>query len=148
LTFWKDGFSVEDGELYRYDDPRNQEMLNAIKSGRAPVNLLHVAPNQSVEVKVAHRMEENYVAPPKKPFSGSGNRLGGIEPILSSISTVPGGFPESNQANRPKPASVSVDDSLPTTSLQIRLGDGTRLVAKFNHSHTVGDVHSFVAAYS
>jgi UBX domain-containing protein 1 len=33
LTFWKDGFSVEDGPLLRYDDPQNQQHLNAIKAG-------------------------------------------------------------------------------------------------------------------
>jgi len=32
-----------------------------------------------------------------------------------------------------------VDESQPVTSLQLRLADGTRLVARFNHSHTVAD---------
>lgn len=30
------------------------------------------------------------------------------------------------------------------TSLQLRLHDGTRLVAKFNHTHTVGDIRQFI----
>jgi len=34
--------------------------------------------------------------------------------------------------------------SAPLTSIQIRLFDGTRLVAKFNHHHTVGDIRGFV----
>lgn len=33
LTFWRDGFSVEDGPLMRYDDPGNRETLEAIKAG-------------------------------------------------------------------------------------------------------------------
>jgi UBX domain-containing protein 1 len=33
LTFWKDGFSIEDGPLMRYDDPENKEVLEAIRSG-------------------------------------------------------------------------------------------------------------------
>jgi len=33
LTFWEDGFSIEDGDLMRYDDPRNAEILAAINSG-------------------------------------------------------------------------------------------------------------------
>jgi UBX domain-containing protein 1 len=33
LTFWKDGFSVEDGPLMKYDDPANKEILAAIKAG-------------------------------------------------------------------------------------------------------------------
>jgi UBX domain-containing protein 1 len=143
LTFWKEGFSVEDGELLRYDDPQNQEMLKAIQAGRAPVSLLNVLPNQPVEVKVAHRMEESYKAAPKKvkTFSGSGNRLGGM---TSSSTTIPGTFPTSTTPSAPK---VQVDATQPVTSLQIRLGDGTRLVAKFNHTHTVGDLRQFVQAY-
>lgn len=30
------------------------------------------------------------------------------------------------------------------TSLQLRLHDGTRMVAKFNHTHTVGDIRQFI----
>ena len=33
LTFWRDGFSVEDGPLLRYDDPANSETLKAIDEG-------------------------------------------------------------------------------------------------------------------
>ncbi len=32
------------------------------------------------------------------------------------------------------------DESQPTTSIQLRLADGSRMVAKFNLSHTVGDI--------
>lgn len=33
LTFWRDGFSVEDGELMRYDDPANDQILSEINAG-------------------------------------------------------------------------------------------------------------------
>ena len=33
LTFWRDGFTVEDGELMRYDDPANERILSEINSG-------------------------------------------------------------------------------------------------------------------
>ena len=33
LTFWRDGFSIEDGELMRYDDPANEQILNEINAG-------------------------------------------------------------------------------------------------------------------
>ena len=32
-------------------------------------------------------------------------------------------------------SSISIDESQPTTNIQIRLADGGRLVQKFNHSH-------------
>lgn len=33
LTFWQDGFSIEDGDLMRYDDESNQAILRAINAG-------------------------------------------------------------------------------------------------------------------
>lgn len=33
LTFWRDGFSIEDGELMRYDVPENQRILDALNNG-------------------------------------------------------------------------------------------------------------------
>ena len=38
----------------------------------------------------------------------------------------------------------SVDEKEPTTSIQIRLRDGSRLVAKFNLSHTVAHIRDFI----
>ncbi|KAJ8325477.1 protein phosphatase regulator, variant 2 [Batrachochytrium dendrobatidis] len=143
LTFWRNGFSIDDGPLREYDDPVNQEFLKAINSGRAPTSMLNVAYGQPVEVKVAHCMQQDYQPPPKQPmaaFSGSGNRLGGIVaggPSSSQNASV--------QVSIPGPL-VTIDADMPTTSIQIRLGDGTRMVAKFNHTHTVQDICSFVRA--
>jgi len=33
LTFWRNGFQVEDGELLRYDDPQHSELLKEINDG-------------------------------------------------------------------------------------------------------------------
>lgn len=33
LTFWRNGFSVEDGELMRYDDPVHARILEEINTG-------------------------------------------------------------------------------------------------------------------
>ncbi|KAJ3305017.1 hypothetical protein HDV03_002099 [Kappamyces sp. JEL0829] len=132
MTFWQDGFSIEDGPLLRYDDPANQEALQQIQSGRAPVALLNTKPGQPVDVKAS--------------FSGHGQRLGSVVPG-ESASPMPGSFP-ATAAPSSAPATaaaVTVDASQPVTSIQVRLGDGTRLVAKFNHSHTVGDLRRFVA---
>lgn len=95
---------------------------------------------------------ENYVQPKKKyvPFGGGGQRLGSPTPGVSSTTTEPAPAPAPAAA----PASaattsatdVDVNESQPILSLQIRLGDGTRLPARFNTTHTIGDVYSFVAA--
>lgn len=33
LTFWRNGFSLEDGPLLHYDDPANEETLRSIDQG-------------------------------------------------------------------------------------------------------------------
>ncbi|KAL8985657.1 MAG: hypothetical protein Q9205_000671 [Flavoplaca limonia] len=151
LHFWTDGFSVDDGPLYRNDDPANAEILAHIRQGRAPMDILNVERSQEVDVKLDMH-EEKYKQPKKKykPFEGGGQRLGSPtpgDPITSSSATT--SLPSMSTANmtssQPPPA-ANIDDSAPTLSIQIRLGDGTRLVSRFNTTHTIGDVYDFVRA--
>ncbi|KDQ07832.1 hypothetical protein BOTBODRAFT_38519 [Botryobasidium botryosum FD-172 SS1] len=159
ITFWKDGFSVEDGPLMRYDDPNTQKTLDAINSGNAPPPVLNVEMGQPVELRVARRTEEEYVQQPKRlqAFGGQGNRLGSPVPAVSgagSTGSIPGAFPTASAgagtAKGEDRESVGmkfeVDQSLPSTSLQIRLADGTRMVTRINLSHTVGDVRRLINA--
>ncbi|KAA8906096.1 hypothetical protein FN846DRAFT_949148 [Sphaerosporella brunnea] len=156
LTFWRNGFSVEDGPLMRYDDPANREILQGIERGRAPLSLMNVQPGQPADVNVFKRMDEDYIPPKKKfvPFSGQGQRLGSLTPgeSLSTPAAAPAtplaAPPAAPSSVQPAAPTVSVDMSAPNTSLQIRLGDGTRLVSRFNHTHTVGDIYAFVNASS
>lgn len=152
LHLWADGISIDDGPLFRFSDPANQEIMAQINQGRAPLSLLDVQPDQEVDLNLIPHKEENYVAPkPKyKPFSGQGQRLGsptpGPAPSLPSTSTT-GATPVSAPSSSSQPSKLSempVDDSAPTLRLQIRLGDGSRLQSRFNTTHTVGDVYDFV----
>jgi UBX domain-containing protein 1 len=157
LTFWRDGFSVEDGPLMRYDDPANREILQGIERGRAPLSLMNVQPGQPADVSVFKRMDEDYVPPKKKfvPFSGQGQRLGALTPgethpdlAAAAPAAAPAAPAAAASSSQPAGPSVNLDSSAPTTNLQIRLGDGTRLVSRFNHTHTIGDVYAFVNASS
>lgn len=51
----------------------------------------------------------------------------------------------SSSATAP-PTKVVVDETKPSTSIQLRLADGTRVVARFNSHHTVGDIRAFIDA--
>ncbi|PPQ70341.1 hypothetical protein CVT24_013002 [Panaeolus cyanescens] len=154
LTFWQNGFQVEDGELLRYDDPAQAQVLAEINAGHAPPAILNVQPGQHVELRVAKRTNEDYV-PPKgaRAFAGTGNRLGGVVPEVTP-SVMPGSFTGSNPAAAAAPPASSgdvqarfeVDQSQPTTSIQIRLADGTRMVCRMNLTHTVGDIRNFINA--
>ncbi|KAB8075992.1 hypothetical protein BDV29DRAFT_170851 [Aspergillus leporis] len=146
LHFWADGFSVDDGDLYRSDDPRNAEILDGIRQGRAPLSIMNVQPGQEVDVEIKQH-EEKYVKPkPKyKPFAGQGQRLGSPTPGVTTPTPPPA--PAAGQTNT-EPAKPDVDESQPIITLQIRLGDGTRLTSRFNTTHTIGDVYQFVSAAS
>ncbi|KAG9089044.1 hypothetical protein FRC06_001732, partial [Ceratobasidium sp. 370] len=135
ITFWRDGFSIADGPLLKYDNPANQAILDAINSGSAPPSLLNVRVGQPVELRVARRTTEEYQPPPPKPaapFSGAGNRLGAPVPEAGSSSgaTMPGSYNAGPSSARVEPDAIQprfeVDNSLPMTSIQVRLADGTR----------------------
>ncbi|KAE8144591.1 P-loop containing nucleoside triphosphate hydrolase protein [Aspergillus avenaceus] len=146
LHFWEDGFSVEDGELYPSNDPRNAQILDGIRQGRAPLSIMDVQPGQEVDVDIKQH-EEKYQKPkPKyKPFSGQGQRLGSPTPGVRTPTP-----PTTSSASQSElePAKPNVDESQPVITLQIRLGDGTRLTSRFNTTHTIGDVYQFVSAAS
>lgn len=115
-----------------------------IQSGRAPVHLMGVRPDQAVDVQLI-KHNEKYKAPPKvyKPFSGGGNRLGSPTPGGSSTSETPTAAVAAPSVTSSPPEPI-IDASQPTLSLRIQLGDGTRLPARFNTTSTVGDVYDFV----
>lgn len=158
LVFWRNGFQVEDGELKRYDDPAQAQILAEINAGyvsnllgqhfcfvierncsHVPPAVLNVLPGQHVELRVTKRINEDYVPPVgTKTFGGSGHRLGAVVPEVfnSSNEAMPGSFPTGSiqitQSSAPEKAEIKakfeVDQTLPTTSIQIRLADGTRSV--------------------
>lgn len=128
-----------------FNDPENEAFLNAIKNGMAPLQYLNLKPGQKVELKIAHKSDQDYEPPPKAPmkaFSGAGQRLGSIVPGASASSSVQNSqVPPENQSIK-----FQVNENEPMTSIQIRLGDGTRLVLKCNHSHKIGDIRNFILA--
>ena len=146
LHLWNDGFSVEDGPLRRFDDPNNASDLAMINQGRAPVHLMNVSYGQSVDVQLM-RHESDYVKPKTvwKPFGGSGQRLGspvpGEDTAPAQSAPAPAAASSSSGSAAPE---VNIDSSQPTLNLRIQLADGTRLPARFNTTHTVGDIYDFI----
>eukprot|EP00238_Polyblepharides_amylifera_P012582 CAMPEP_0196586396 /NCGR_PEP_ID=MMETSP1081-20130531/54102_1 /TAXON_ID=36882 /ORGANISM="Pyramimonas amylifera, Strain CCMP720" /LENGTH=387 /DNA_ID=CAMNT_0041908261 /DNA_START=35 /DNA_END=1198 /DNA_ORIENTATION=+ len=145
VTFYNNGFTVDDGPLRKQDDPANKPFMKSIEDGECPRELEPAQRNIPVHVNLV-RKAEDYTPPPVPryvAFSGSGRTLGASSPAPSPTST-------SAPAHVPTPTAQSskdfnVDESQPVTSLQLRLHDGTRMVAKFNHSHTVQDIRNFVS---
>ncbi|KAK3719414.1 hypothetical protein QZH41_015661, partial [Actinostola sp. cb2023] len=141
LKFWSNGFTVDDGELQSFDDPSNKEFLDSVKKGEIPRHLHRLSQGGEVHVNLEDHRHEEYTPPKKKKaiaFVGQGQKLGSPTPTVK--------FNEENKVVSADsvPAIVSYDQSKPTTSIQLRLADGTRLVSKFNPSQTVGDIRAFI----
>jgi len=147
ITFWRNGFSVDDGPLRKYEDPANKEFLDSINKGVVPQEMAaNAQPGTRFGTNLVDNRQQEYVPPPKPKmvaFSGSGNMLGSS--TTPSAAAPPAAAP-TTQASPAKPPSFSIDESQPQTSIQLRLADGTRMVAKFNLTQTVGDIRRFVEA--
>ncbi|KAI1206804.1 SEP-domain-containing protein [Annulohypoxylon truncatum] len=157
LHLWRDGFSIDDGELRRFDDPENTDALSMIQQGRAPIHLMNVRYDEPLDVKLQQH-DENYRPLPKvyKPFGGEGRRLGSPVPGESSAATTtttlstssapaPAAAAAPSSSTRP---STLVDESQPTLMIRIQMPDGTRLPARFNTSQTINDVYDFISRSS
>lgn len=153
LHLWQDGFSVDDGELRRFDDPANAEDLRMIQSGRAPIHLMNVRHDEPIDVKL-QKHNENYRPLPKiyRPFGGEGRRLGSPVPgEAAAAATLVAPTTSATQATTSSaaaPSNTSVDESQPTIMIRIQMPDGTRLPARFNTSQTVDDIYDFISRAS
>jgi len=145
LHLWDDGFSIEDGPLRRFDDAQNAQDLAMIRQGRAPLHLMGVRADQPVDVQLI-KHDDKYKPPPKvyKPFSGGGQRLGSPTPGGSGITSTPPPAAAPAASATPAIPEVEINSAQPTLSLRLQLANGTRLPARFNTTHTVGDVYQFI----
>jgi UBX domain-containing protein 1 len=137
---------VEVGELRRYYDLTQAQILSEINFGYQPILTSHgfsfcranrccsyaplstgtldAMPGQPVELRVSRRTEEDYVATSRRGFAGSGDRLGGVMEMPSSFPPA-----EISSSASPPPASRTrdqenvstrypVDWTKPTTSVR------------------------------
>jgi UBX domain-containing protein 1 len=84
LRLWRNGFSIDDGPLYRWNDPQTTELVREIRQGRLPRDIAGVGRGEEVELAVEKRENEDYTPTPTalgghgggRTFVGQGNRLG------------------------------------------------------------------------
>lgn len=145
LKLWKDGFTINDSEIRSYGEPDNREFLAAIKRGEIPAEIRQQVQGAEVRLDMEDHRHEVYV-PSKtkvKAFSGKGHMLGSPSPATVGM-TVPTD-PADQAANEAQARKeLNVDTSKPTTTLQIRLADGSTVKAQFNLSHTVADLRRYI----
>ena len=80
ITFYKNGFQVDDGEFRNFENPENQEILKALNDGVVPSTLLPgVDRNTMISCQLVDKKSEIYEVPKPKfsAFKGEGRSLGG-----------------------------------------------------------------------
>lgn len=146
LKLWSQGFSIDGGELRHYDDPQNKEFLETVMRGEIPQELLEMGRMVNVDVE-DHRHEDFKRQPVPQTFKGSGQKLGSpVANLVTEAPTVPVALSPGEAANQEASArdAINLNSEAPSTTLQIRLADGSRLAAQFNLSHTVSDIRRFI----
>lgn len=143
IVFWRNGFTVNDGPLRRLDDPENASFLESIRKSECPAELAPVDRRSSVHVNLIRR-DEDCSEPEKRTvaFQGTGRTLGGGSTSATSdpVSTTSA----LSSSAQPPSASLAVDVTRPSTSIQLRLADGTRMIAHLNYHHTIRDIRGFI----
>lgn len=145
VKVYSQGFTVDDGELRPYEDPRNREFFESITRNEIPAELRKQG-RSMVHVNVEDHLHENYVKQTAKfkAFTGSGNTLGSPTPATTAEIPVASGDPAENEAAANRQLNVQQDQ--PSTMISIRLADGGRLSTRFNLTHTIEDIRSFINA--
>ena len=162
IAFYTNGvFTVDGGPPRDAADPGERAFLAALAAGECPAELEEAAaaaaaaagptgPLPPVPVSLV-RHSGPYEVPPEpayKAFQGTGRTLGSgggggeaaAPPPAAPAAPAPAATDTAAAGGWPGP-----DESAPTTSIQIRLADGFRLVARFNLTQTVADVRAFIA---
>ncbi|NXX89370.1 UBX2A protein, partial [Centropus bengalensis] len=146
VKLWKNGFTVNDGQLRSYSDVENQQFLDSIKKGELPSELRKAFDKEEVDIRVEDKKDKVYLSSRKpvfRPFSGPGYRLGSATPRI--ISKVRDGH-QGADSERRLPL-VPLNDSEPVTNIQIWLADGERIIQKFNASHRISHIRDFIMKY-
>ncbi|XP_030560605.1 NSFL1 cofactor p47 [Drosophila novamexicana] len=147
LKLWSQGFSIDGGELRHYDDPQNKEFLETVMRGEIPQELLEMGRMVNVDVE-DHRQEDFKRQAVPQTFKGSGQKLG--SPVGNIVSNkepaATATLAPADVANQEASArdAINLNAEAPSTTLQIRLADGSRLAAQFNLTHTVSDIRRFI----
>lgn len=93
--------------------------------------------SQHMHTSNARARSQQRCAACRKAFSGTGNKLS------DGASTSQAG---PSQAAPPAGEWKGPDEGKPTTSIQIRMPDGSRLVGRFNLDQKISEIRAFVAS--
>jgi len=122
---------VDDGAPRNFLDPANKAFVEDVNKGMVPREL--AGNGEDIDVELIDNKSEEYKPPPRPAlvsFSGAGQSVGG----------------QGVQGSTVIAKKIHVDETAPTTTVQVRTHNGQRLTIKANHTHTVGDLRAHIEA--
>eukprot|EP01062_Namystynia_karyoxenos_P074687 TRINITY_DN71633_c0_g1_i1.p1 TRINITY_DN71633_c0_g1~~TRINITY_DN71633_c0_g1_i1.p1 ORF type:complete len:402 (+),score=115.77 TRINITY_DN71633_c0_g1_i1:88-1206(+) len=147
ITFWQNGFSVDDGPLQDQKSPEGQAFIADVRRGVIPQQLNQQLRQEyagqalpELVIEVMDKTSQPYAPPPKmfKAFEGQGRSMRDSAPAPAAPVAPPAA------GAGPQVPLPNVDEDKETTSVVAQLPDGTRLTVRLNVEHTVNHLRSFV----
>ncbi|KAL8376512.1 hypothetical protein RB595_007553 [Gaeumannomyces hyphopodioides] len=172
IHVWENGFSLNDGPLYRSDSENGEHRLifqflktsaeqqssqesdgdNVIHAPDALLNrlreILQLKHHDMAEARIDAHLNEKWRL--VHPFAAAGRRLGspvpgdGSSSIESTIASQTSTRSTTTTATGSASMPTGVDESQPIVTIRIQLPNGTRVPTRFNTIQTIGDVYGFV----
>lgn len=136
ITMYRNGFTVDDGPLRDLTSPESRAFIASLENGDVPQELVRPGARAGpLDVHLVDKRSEDYVAPPPPAyvaFSGQGTTLGTAGGAANGAGATV--FTEATLVGINVPP---VDDSAPTTTLQVKTIQGKKLKIKINQSASV-----------
>lgn len=126
-----------------YSDEQNTRLLDQITEGRVPLREMSVKPFQKVLLKIDYKQGVEY-----KPAKPSTTQFVGASQRLDQEQKGEKKQPSSSTASAPQPLhpEFPCNPNKPTTALQIRCKNGTRISMRVNHDTTLDEILHYVSA--
>eukprot|EP01102_Stenamoeba_stenopodia_P000040 TRINITY_DN10019_c0_g1_i1.p1 TRINITY_DN10019_c0_g1~~TRINITY_DN10019_c0_g1_i1.p1 ORF type:complete len:389 (+),score=95.67 TRINITY_DN10019_c0_g1_i1:182-1348(+) len=142
VTFWKKGYSIDNGELRRMSEKKHRDFLRSLNEGILPLELSSRAKSSSrasFKIHLIDRKTETYVPTPSK------GRTISDSPSSASASSISS---SSSQLGHRDGVSIVVDETQPKTQILVRLASGGTTTLVLNTTHCLRDLFSLVESLS
>lgn len=137
ITFYKNGFTVDDGEFRDNQDPANAEFLSAVEKGQVPRELMNRY--QAVDIEIDDQREKPYKKPkaPFNPYAGKAHTLADSHSAPKPVQ------PVQTKPTAPVKNNYAIDGQ-PSTKVRIQFPDGHNLQLTVPQSATIYDLKRYI----
>ncbi|EAX96023.1 hypothetical protein TVAG_369330 [Trichomonas vaginalis G3] len=139
ITFYKNGFIVDDGEFRENSDPKNADFLSSVNKAQIPEELRDKC--RPSDLDVIDKREEEYIKPKTQPnvFIGQSKSIGG------DTNKRPTTASNQNSSRAPNTFKDFANPNLPSTKIRLQLEDSSILSLSINLSTTIRELKKYIS---